>query len=64
LFCSNQILAVGSDHLSFADQVPQLDPPKLMLADLTKAELIERLCAYFNCQYVEPLHQIIAQKVA
>ena len=31
---------------------------------LTKAELIERICAYFNCQYVEPLHQIIAQKVA
>ena len=31
---------------------------------LTKAELIERIGAYFNCQYVEPLHQIIAQKVA
>ena len=31
---------------------------------LTKAELIERICAYFNCQYIEPLHQIIAQKVA
>lgn len=31
---------------------------------LTKAELIERIGAYFNCEYIEPLHQIIAQKVA
>ena len=31
---------------------------------LSKAELISRICAYFNCQYVEPLQQVIAKKVA
>src|SRR5512135_1260159 len=37
-----------------------VDPDRL----LTKAELIERIGAYFNGQYLEPLHQIMAQKVA
>jgi hypothetical protein len=27
-------------------------------------ELIERICAYFNCKYVEHLKQVIAKKVA
>jgi hypothetical protein len=31
---------------------------------LSKVELIERICAYFNCQYVEHLKQVIAKKVA
>jgi len=31
---------------------------------LTKAELIERICAYFNCTYVAHLQQTIAHKVA
>ena len=31
---------------------------------LTKAELIERICAYFNCKYVAHLQQTIAHKVA
>jgi hypothetical protein len=31
---------------------------------LSKVELIERICAYFNCTYVEHLKQVIAKKVA
>ena len=31
---------------------------------LTKAELIERICSYFNCKYVAHLQQTIAKKVA
>ena len=31
---------------------------------LTKAELIERICSYFACKYVEHLKQVIAKKVA
>jgi transposase len=31
---------------------------------LTTVELIERICAYFNCEHVGHLHQTIAQKVA
>lgn len=31
---------------------------------LTKAEIIERICAYFNCKYVEHLRQVIAKKIA
>ena len=31
---------------------------------LSKVELIERICAYFNCKYVEHLKQVIAKKVA
>ena len=31
---------------------------------LTKAELIGRICAYFNCKYVAHLQQTIAHKVA
>ena len=30
---------------------------------LSKVELIERICAYFNCKYVEHLKQVIAKKV-
>ena len=31
---------------------------------LSKAELISRICTYFNCQYVEHLQQVIAKQVA
>jgi DDE superfamily endonuclease len=31
---------------------------------LSKAELIERICSYFTCKYVEHLKQAIAKKVA
>lgn len=31
---------------------------------LSKAELIDRICAYFSCKYVEHLRQVIAKKVA
>ena len=31
---------------------------------LSKAELISRICAYFNCKYVEHLQQVVAKKVA
>lgn len=31
---------------------------------LSTAELISRICSYFNCQYIEPLQQMIAKKVA
>jgi hypothetical protein len=31
---------------------------------LSKQELIDRICSYFNCKYVEHLQQRIAQKVA
>lgn len=30
---------------------------------LSKVELIERICAYFNCKYIEHLKQVIAKKV-
>lgn len=30
---------------------------------LSKKELIDRICSYFNCKYVEHLQQKIAQKV-
>ena len=30
---------------------------------LSKAELISRICSYFNCKYVEHLQQVIAKKV-
>lgn len=31
---------------------------------LSKAELISRICSYFNCKYVEHLQQVVAKKVA
>ena len=31
---------------------------------LSKAELISRICAYFNCQDIEHLQQVMAKKVA
>lgn len=31
---------------------------------MSKADLISRICAYFNCKYVEHLQQVIAKKVA
>lgn len=31
---------------------------------LSKAELIERICVYFSCKYVDHLKQVIAKKVA
>ena len=36
------------------------DPARL----LSKAELISRIFAYFNCQHVQPLQQAIAKKAA
>lgn len=31
---------------------------------LSKTELIDRICSYFNCECAEPLQQVIAKKVA
>ena len=31
---------------------------------LSKIELVDRICSYFNCKYAEHLQQVIAKKVA